>query len=200
MCSLHYIVLQNFLPMRSINPSYKIIICFFIKCPFLFYHWIICEINTFFEFIVLIFFNSNYFVGIKNTCIISFYNPWGNQIDQNLFYIGQKVFYLLMFVLFQSIEQIISKVKLKCKQDNTSHTYPLGDCLLNVYFWIFLKYFEQFFFKSWKFSSHYYDMVCIKYLLKSVIFKNIHVHLWILFYLKTLVIMISKCFWVFFIH
>jgi uncharacterized protein YlbG (UPF0298 family) len=69
-------------------------------------------------------------------------NPWGNQLGQNIFYIGQKKFYLLMFIHFQSIEQIIGKVKLKCKQDNKSHTCPLGDCLLNLYFGIFLKYFE----------------------------------------------------------
>jgi hypothetical protein len=30
-----------------------------------------------------------------------------------------------------------------CKWDIMSHTYPLGDYLLGVYFKIFLEYFEQ---------------------------------------------------------
>jgi nucleoside recognition membrane protein YjiH len=81
---------------------------------------------------------------------------------------------------------------------------PFGDCLLGVYFEIFLKYLEQSFKnKSWKILNFHHTTMLwftLKNYGKYVIFKKIEIHLQVILLLKTLVIMFSKCFWAYVIH
>jgi len=69
---------------------------------------------------------------------------------------------------------------------------PLGDCILGVYFGIFFKKILKFFITLKCYGLHN------KYIRNISFKKNLHLQVLLLF--KTLVIMFSTCFWVFFIH
>ncbi len=107
------------------------------------------------------------------------------------------------FWLFNKILLCFCKSVFGCKQDNMNPPTPLGDYLLDLYFEIFLEYFEQFFLIK-KILKFFCTLLCY-YLhgkfAKNMSFSKKFKSVCKPFYcLKTLVTMLTKCFWVFFIH
>jgi len=81
---------------------------------------------------------------------------------------------------------------------------PLGDYLLGVYSTIFLESFEQKSFKkSFKIFKIFITLLCYtlhKNFAKNMFVKKFKFIYKSFYYLKTLITMFSKSFWVFFIH